>query len=119
MMWSSAWALATIQISMSVICPKVCAYLQFLSVGEIRQQSPRNKIPVHVGSISSGSAFYSEERMWAAGKDERLAGEMEAAAPVHDRGTGKVNALCVLTVTDSRRTGEMATLNSERQGQNR
>ncbi|MGI6616477.1 MAG: purine-nucleoside phosphorylase [Saccharofermentanales bacterium] len=69
------------------------------------------KIPVHVGNISSGSAFYSEKRTnvgsWE--KMNVLAGEMEAAALYMIAARARVNALCILTVTDSRRTGEMAT----------
>ena len=78
------------------------------------------KIPVHVGNIASGSAFYSEKRTnvgsWA--KMNVLAGEMEAAALYMIAARAKVNALCLLTVTDSRRTGEMATSEQRETGTN-
>lgn len=79
------------------------------------------KIPFHVGNIASGSAFYSQKRTdvnsWST--MGILAGEMEAAALYMNAAKAGVNALCILTVTDCKRTGEMATSEERERGTTR
>lgn len=76
------------------------------------------KIPFHVGNIASGSAFYSKKRTDVNSWDTMgiLAGEMEAAALYMNAASAGVNALCILTVTDCKRTGEMATTEEREKG---
>lgn len=78
----------------------------------------RMDMPFHVGNIASGSAFYSQKRTdknsWAT--MGILAGEMEAAALYMNAAKAGVNALCILTVTDCKRTGEMATVEQREKG---
>ena len=68
-------------------------------------------VPYEVGNIYSGSAFYGEKREATSGWDKMgvLAGEMEAAALYMNAARAGVEALCLLTVSDNKRTGEMAT----------
>lgn len=78
----------------------------------------RLEIPFSVGNIASGSAFYSQKRTDKNSWDTMgvLAGEMEAAALYMNAAKAGVNALCILTVTDCKRTGEMATTEQREKG---
>lgn len=65
------------------------------------------KVKYHVGNVISADAFYNAKntnKIWP--KMGVLAVEMEAAALYMNAAFAKVNALCILTISDSLVTGE-------------
>lgn len=95
----------------SVIC-------SFELLEKVTNTARKLSIPFHVGNIACGSAFYGQERTDKKGWDTMgiLAGEMESAALYMNAAKAGVNAICILTVTDCKRTGEMATTEEREKG---
>lgn len=92
----------------------ICSY-ELLARG-VKAAQERN-LPYHVGNILSSDMFYNPELpATGTGWDRMgvLAVEMEAAALYSNAAYAGVNALCILTVSDSIVTGE-ATTAGERQ----
>jgi len=85
-------------------------------LGKAVSVAKEKNIPVKVGNIFSSDIFYDEDKdswkKWA--KMGVLAVEMEAAALYMNAARAGVNALCILTVSDSLVTHE-ATTAAERQ----
>lgn len=71
------------------------------------EKAKEMKIKYHVGNVVSADAFYNAKntnKIWP--KMGVLAVEMEAAALYMNAAFAKVNALCILTISDSLVTGE-------------